>query len=567
MKPILTSLVTIFSLLLINVSCYHDKNDIHKELALADYYITRQPKISLQILDSINNIPIKKDYYFALLYSQAQYRNAIKISNDSLIKIALQHYSTCSDSTMKARTFLVAAQIYRKLEYNDIALNYIHKAAATNTDDNWITSNIYYIWGILLRDAGDINSSIEKIELSLAYAQKGQDTTLIISRMRELGYNYLAHNNYDQSLSYINRAIELSQKSKSFADLSMLYGRKAQLFRFLGNFTEALNNINNALLYNEHNNKKGQLSNLNYKGRLLLMSGAIDSVEYYLEQGKDTTALGSYYECMSLLREKQGDYKAALEYSKLCSRYLLKLASKIENDKIARLDKQYNTARVEAENKALKIRQQQNWLYMLALIIAVGIIAFTAYAIFAHRRKKMLEIMRQQSENINRLQQSESLLMDKQIKASEKSMELLHNLDDREKELEITKNTLNDLKKRLFFSNRIVRKIQETIDTASKPKHDRKAQPLNDEEIAELIDAINNCYDNFTDKLRSLFPSLATNDVYLCCLVKIGLDNPALSAMLDISDNTLRKRKYRLKKEKIDPDQRYSTLEDAIHGI
>lgn len=60
MKPILTSLVTIFSLLLINVSCYHDKNDIHKELALADYYITRQPKISLQILDSINNIPIKK---------------------------------------------------------------------------------------------------------------------------------------------------------------------------------------------------------------------------------------------------------------------------------------------------------------------------------------------------------------------------------------------------------------------------------------------------------------------------------------------------------------------------
>ena len=297
------------------------------------------------------------------------------------------------------------------------------------------------------------------------------------------------------------------------------------------------------------------------------MSGAIDSVEYYLEQGKDTTALGSYYECMSLLREKQCDYKAALEYSKLCSKYLLKLASKIENDKIARLDKQYNTARVEAENKALKIRQQQNWLYMLALIIAAGIIAFTAYAIFAHRRKKMLEIMRQQSENINRLQQSESLLMDKQIKASEKSMELLHNLDDREKELEITKNTLNDLKKRLFFSNRIVRKIQETIDTASKPKHDRKAQPLNDEEIAELIDAINNCYDNFADKLRSLFPSLATNDVYLCCLVKIGLDNPALSAMLDISDNTLRKRKYRLKKEKIDPDQRYSTLEDAIHGI
>lgn len=385
--------------------------------------------------------------------------------------------------------------------------------------------------------------------------------------MRELGYNYLAKNDYEQSLLHINQGIELSKQAKLYYDLSMLYGRKAQVFFYLQNYREALRYIDEALLCYDNSSDKRTKSNLNFKGRLLLLNNRTDSVQYYLEQGKDTLALRPYYDCMSLLKEKLGDYQAALEYSRLNYQELLKDAIKAENDKIARLDKQYNTARIEAENKALKIRQQQNWLYMLALIIAAGIIAFTAYAIFAHRRKKMLEIMRQQSENLNRLQQSESLLMDKQIKASEKSMELLHNLDDREKELEITKNTLNDLKKRLFFSNRIVRKIQETIDTASKPKHDGKAQPLNDEEIAELIDAINNCYDNFADKLRSLFPSLATNDVYLCCLVKIGLDNPALSAMLDISDNTLRKRKYRLKKEKIDPDQHYSTLEDAIHDI
>ena len=50
----------------------------------------------------------------------------------------------------------------------------------------------------------------------------------------------------------------------------------------------------------------------------------------------------------------------------------------------------------------------------------------------------------------------------------------------------------------------------------------------------------------------------------MCCLIKLGLDNPGLCAILDISDNTLRKRKYRLKHEKIDTDGRYPSLEEAI---
>ena len=401
MKSALSFLTCVFFILVI--SCHNREKDATPTLLLADSYMTTQPATALRILDSLNNTTIEKGYYFALLYAQAKYRNYIKADNDSLIKVALNYYSHCNDSVMKSRAFLVTAQIYQELGNNDKALNFIHISsdAASQITDYWTKSYIYYVWARLLRQAGDINVSTEKFEMSLVYANELTDTALIVSRMRELGYNYLAKNDYEQSLLHINRGIGLSKQAKLYYDLSMLYGRKAQVFFYFQNYREALRYIDEALLCYDNSSDKRTKSNLNFKGRLLLLNNRTDSVQYYLEQGKDTLALRPYYDCMSLLKEK----------------------------------------------------------------------------------------------------------------------------------------------------------------------HDRKAQPLNDEEIAELIDAINNCYDNFADKLRSLFPSLATNDVYLCCLVKIGLDNPALSAMLDISDNTLRKRKYRLKKEKIDPDQRYSTLEDAIHGI
>lgn len=421
------------------------------------------------------------------------------------------------------------------------------------------------MWGIILRKAGDIHESSEKLQLSLLYANKIPDTIVVINRKRELAYNYLAVTNYEQSLKNINDAIRLANQVRSYSDLAKLYSRKAEVFYFMENYHEALRLINKAVMYNHYLGHKDGKSDLIFKGRLLVLNGKMDSARYYMEKGKDTMLLRQYYNCMSLLKEKQGDYEAALEYSRLNYQELMKDAIEAENDKIARLDKQYNTARIEAENKALKIRQQQNLLTLLGLIIVVMVAALVVYVKLSHYRKKMLDTMQQQSESIDRLRQNESRLIEERIKASEMSAALSHNLDGKEQELKIAQSTLADFKKRLFFTNRIAKKIQDTINAVNKPR--MKPQPLGDDEIGELIGAINDCYDNFADRLRARYPSLVRNDVYLCCLIKIGLDNPALCAMLDVSDNTLRKRKYRLKKDKIDPQQQYTTLEECVHSL
>ena len=248
-----------------------------------------------------------------------------------------------------------------------------------------------------------------------------------------------------------------------------------------------------------------------------------------------------------MLREAQGDYKGALEYDKKYSESLLKIASNIERDKIAKLDKQYNTDQIERENQQLKIKQQQSRLYILVIVIIVVVATFVTYTILSRRRKRILDAMRQQSEDISRLQQNAALLMEEKIKTSEREMALAAGFNDKSRELNAAKNLIFDLKKRLLLNNRVVKKVQETIDAAKSPKANRQPEPLSDTEMSELVAAVNDCYNGFANALTAQYPSLTDSEIYLCCLIKIGLDNPGLCAILGISDNALRKRKYRLK--------------------
>lgn len=268
-----------------------------------------------------------------------------------------------------------------------------------------------------------------------------------------------------------------------------------------------------------------------------------------------------------MLREAQGDYKGALEYDKKYSESLLKIASNIERDKIAKLDKQYNTDQIERENQQLKIKQQQSRLYILVIVIIVVVATFVTYTILSRRRKRILDAMRQQSEDISRLQQNAALLMEEKIKTSEREMALAAGFNDKSRELNAAKNLIFDLKKRLLLNNRVVKKVQETIDAAKSPKANRQPEPLSDTEMSELVAAVNDCYKGFANALTAQYPSLTDSEIYLCCLIKIGLDNQGLCAILGISDNALRKRKYRLKSSKFDPVSQFETLDEAIHAI
>lgn len=575
MKTLIAAIIA--AILIITAACSRSDDDTETTMAqlrLAEQYMTAKPDIALKILDSLDKTDCPKDHYFALLYSQAKYRNYIKADNDSLVKVALKYYTTSGDSLMKARSLLMAAQVYRELDENSAALEHIHKAAETAMPlhDTRLSCQVYYIWGRILQETYDTDGSTEKFELSLKFAKELGDTALIINRLNELGYNYLAKNDYKKGLQKLDEAIELATATHAHKELAMLYGHKSLAFYVLEDYKRALEYINRAMSYNKYLNRQDSLSNLNFKGKILIHTNQLDSARYYIKQGKDTSSMYStsiYYESMCMLMKKQRNYKTALEYCELRSECLLQMLADLENDKIAKLNKQYNTTRAENENARLRLESRRKGiLAILAAIMAIAVIMAT-YAYVRYHRTKARLIMQKQLDTFNdslrKMQQRENAIIQEQLKAHEEAMAYAHNLEDKNRELEAARQRLNEMRQHMLDNNAAVKKIREILKHPNNPAKHAKPSPLDSNEIAQLIAAIDNCHDNFATRLAERFTALSVNDVFLCCLIKLGLDNPGLCAILDISDNTLRKRKSRLKREKIDTANRYATLEEALH--
>lgn len=552
------------------------KDDMDEQLRLADQYLATQPRLSLTILDSISQTHTQTGHYFALLYAQAKYLNYIKQENDSLIQSALQYYATCDNDLMKARAFLAAAQVYRELGEDDTALMHIFHAAETASflDNDTIKCQIYYTWGRILKDASDIDNSTGKFSLSLIFAKEINDTPSIINRLNEIGYNYLAENHPKAGIAKFNEAIKLATATNSFKDLAVLYGQKSLAYYLQQDYSNALKCIDDALAYNKYLNRQDSLSNINFKGKILMHGGNIDSAKYYIEQSSDTSTIygtNIYYANMSELSELQHDYRNALKFEKLHSKCLLQIAADIENNKIAELNRRYDMAQAEIRNNQLEIENQQKSIIAMTSIAVAIIVLFATYLYISHHRHKSKLAMQQQlnifNNSIKQMQQREEEILYAQLKAQEDALTYAHSLEDKVKELYATKELLSSMRKNLLHNNIAVKRIDEILKHSNNPNKVKKTPPLNSKEISEFIAAINNCYDNFAAKLAKQYPTLNINDVYLCCLIKLGLDNPGLCAILDISDNTLRKRKYRLKCEKIDTARRYNSLEDALLHI
>lgn len=354
----------------------------------------------------------------------------------------------------------------------------------------------------------------------------------------------------------------------------MLYGHKSLAYYLQQDYSNALKCIDNALAYNKYLNRQDSSSNLNFKGKILMLIGNIDSAKYYIEQSSDTSTIygaNIYYANMSKLSELQHDYRNALKFEKLHSKCLLQIAADIENNKIAELNRQYDIAKAEIKNNQLEIENQQKGIIAMTSTTVAIIVFFTTYLYVSHHRRKSRLAIQQQlnifNESIKQMQQREKEILDKQLKAREDALTYAHSLEDKAKELNMTKKLLSDMRQNLLQSNIAVKKIHEILKHSNNPNKVKKTPPLSSKEISEFITAINNCYDKFAENLTKQYPTLNINNVYLCCLIKLGLDNPGLCAILDISDNTLRKRKYRLKCEKIDTSRLYNSLEEALLHI
>lgn len=550
-KTLLSIGIFIFCILSIGVCFWLRYNqDVQESLHLAEKQMSNHPDSALTLLQDIEHPEYfcgKNSALYALLLTQAQYENHLPIENDSLIRIALDYYSTGKDSIRKAWTYYYMARVCRDMHEETKAVEYFQRAAtAAEKSDNYrLQDLIYYHWGNLLQTKKPYEVGLKLLMKSEKYARLNKDTASIITIIGDIGWSYVWMKDYTRAYHSFLQGIELAQIVKKERVIADLYHKMAISYYDDKQYAKALDVINHSLSY-----AWGSLDSLkafSMKGRILVESRNYDSARYYIEKGRHSSnyyEIASYHDIMSKLEEKLGNYREALEHRIIYEDYLDTIDDIKDDNTVMELQKKYDYSLVKSENSLLRIKtQRRNMIIMVIILIVVCLIFFFYYRYNSFKTRTAYII------------HSKDLSLAKS----------LNQLKHKEKVLSAYENEQQKLKEEIFKMNEVVLKIESLKNMKDVDKIKAKSiLALSEQELSSLLSAINACYDNFVNRLHKDFVALTLQDIYICCLLRMKVSGQDIMVLLNINEEAFKKRKYRIKRVKLGLPQTGITLEDFL---
>ena len=179
-------LYLIFLLILLVHSCSERDVAVELQLTMADSLMFVSPDSSLSMLSSIE--PLSRNFNsrdkarYALLMTQARARNYVKATDDSLINIAIEYYSSVGDKERLSWSHVYASDIYRDLCNDSLSLLHIMTAntVAKDVDSDRLHMYIQYFWGSQIRYRPPYTDGINHLCEAKVHAEACRDTAKII---------------------------------------------------------------------------------------------------------------------------------------------------------------------------------------------------------------------------------------------------------------------------------------------------------------------------------------------------------------------------------------------------
>lgn len=516
----------------------------------------------LQHMPSISQLRKEEQALHALLFTQAQYKNYIPVKSDSLLRIAEAYYRTSNDSLHKAWTLFYLAQYYRDSDEKEKALSYFQQAniASRNIENNQFKFLLNLHWAGLLTNEDAYEKGIEKYQTANRYAILLKDTLKQINLYGKWGWCCLLKEEDERADSLFNVGLTLSATTKDRIYDKYLLNRLSLTARERKDYKRALELVNRSLSLAKDSTELYPL--WGNKGKILLEMNQYDSAHFYLS--KDTRDYDPYFKAThylnwSIYEEKIKNLPKALEYSKRYAELLDTIYQKRLESKVVNLQHKYDYSLIQSENKLLKIKRQRLYISLTAICMAVLTVAVIFFYKRREEKRKLAEQMRSKDDLMKemRLQLQEKTidLHAAQEKIIEKETALDKELSQREKMRSEYSSKEAAMRKEILRHSEIIRKMEQLNKMSQQDKIQSRSVVLSDEEQDNLAEVINICYNNFTDRLWKKFPTLTKADISLCCLIKIGISNSNMLYLLDTSKVALKKRKNRLKHDKMGMDE------------
>lgn len=502
----------------------------------------------MKLIDPYSIKKKERQARFALLYTAAEYKNYQVAPSDSLIMIAVRHYSISKNLDYRFLSFYYLGCVYMDLEkLTDAAVAYTQaEQLADRIDNDYWKGLLYSQLGQIFKEACDFRRALEYYGYSVSCFDNSSKELHKTYALFDIGDCYF----YLQDFKTADSIMRIVEKRAKDINDSLLY----------------VDCLYNRLSYSVYMNEPDSATKLleNYDLKLdvpsnspsylemlaLYYNGIKDYVksESYLDQAWncDLSERDSIYLFFvsSLISESKGQTRESFDFYRNYTMLQNENLRMIMNQPILAVQKeQYRTI---AENEFLKSRHARMTL-MLCVVIFLLIIVIVLVT-YHYKKKHMKE------------QLFDSLALVEELKAlNDKHKNTIKQLKN---EVRTQFHERHDISNRLYsmyFDSESQEKItkQQLAVTINSLIRDYTAP----ENVRNLDSFINESYDGIMDRLADVEMGLTDKELQLFRYSFAGLSSKSVSVLIKESPQNIYQMKSRLlKKVRRNSEELWSTL-------
>ena len=577
--------------------CTEQPKELLPELSYAESLMQRCPNSALVVLDSME-VPSPSDKFqyatLCLLITQARDKNYVKHTSDSLINIALTYFEKQDDPVRKATALYYEGRVNHDMNNAEEATDYYLRArdVAKNTTDYTLLYLINSQLGTLYAYRGLTDLALEAYKNAYDYSNQLKDSALISYSYSYLGRVSALGNDLPKGLDYYKKAISVAEQSESLKALTLAYGEISTVYRVLSILDSSMYYLKKSKEIEEIRNTFALSQTYLGIGETYYFMGQSDSAYFYLEKALNTTNI--YTKCNAIqilyyLYRDLGKYEDAIKYNEQYWTYNDSIENINRCTKIAEIQAKYDKEKLQNKNNQLEIAKRSNeilgWSVLSILLFLIIIIVYVYRRKLVNRIHEIEYIKKELDSHMTRINENNAIISQNQHQIESLSLQVQNNSDleadlnnkileieqlhkdsaslqsqnrrlegdiekfktdlwEKGRELEtyghvVLENTeLHDREKYLCIQ--LINHIEILNSLKSDPKY------IEESRWPEIFDSMNIVYPNLIDRLKKDF-SLTDSDLWICCLIKLQLNNSTMARLTAVAPSSVTKRKQRLK--------------------
>ena len=563
------------------------------ELVHAESVMFEHPDSALHILKAMPMPSARWDKenhaLWCLLNTQAKVKQLMKISSDSLVRIAYDYYKPTNNARRKAMSALYMGDINYDLGNIEEAMQYYleGKTEVEKTDDYKTGYLIMFSLGKLYLFRNFADYALEACTAAYDYAVKDSNKRYQMTALRYLARSYCLTNELTKAIDTYNQcaslALELGLGTDRYyykvqTEIALVYSNSGNLEKSLilskslpveyqsslliGSNYLMLNQYDSAYLYlnralNTDNvyTKKETYRNLYRLGDIpqyrKYLKNYCDSLLFYtdsvmsLDKGKEIIAYKEKYDHQKLITEQQrlklekADAQRLLFIITICLIVVIAVVAYLYQKRLVRKETTIRKQSEQLQDYMLQLheyetRLMQNNRYMEDL-------------------KEQLSGQEMNSEELHEYREQIDSLQVENSRLSEKINSLQHHINDYSSKLD--KARLEADKFRNLSEENLYLKQRERVLTDYLVDNDRLVKELREKcrvleagEWETLEQMCESTYSNFVSRLQGVCPTLTKQELHLCILIKLRFSNAQMSEIFGVNTTSVSQKKFRLKK-------------------